>query len=352
MKAFYLPILFSCLATLAGCQPSPRESELAGSAQGTTYHIKVVLDGLAIDPAPLRGRIEEAFARIDAKLSNYREDSEISWINQQKTTDWLSVSPEIAELVQIARQVHKLSQGCYDLTVKPLFDLWGFSKHENRVPTPAEIDQALAHVGMHRLEVDVPNSRLRKLDPELRIDLSSIAQGYSVGAVASLLESQGIQNYLVEIGGEMKVKGLKANGDPWRVAVEKPTPSTQEVQKILSLHEQKGTAIMTAGTYRNFFESQGKVYSHILDPRTGRPVTHRLLSVTVLHDDPTWADAWDTALLCLGQPEAARLAEAEHLKVLLISAGENHILQEYLSPEFTRAERLPTATEPPPPAPR
>jgi len=333
VSSFWCTIAFG----LSACQPTADITELAGNIQGTTYHVKVVREEPSTDAKPIQAAIDETFYDIDRKLSNYRDDSEISRFNQQKTTDWVPVSPEIVELVGIARHVSEQSHGCYDLTIKPLFDLWGFSKDQNRVPSAEEISQALLHVGMPLVELDQDHSRLRKRDPEIQIDLSSIAQGYTVGAIAQLLERHGIRNYLVEIGGEMKVKGHKPDGSPWRVAIEKPTPYTREVQKILDIHQEAGTAIMTAGTYRHFFEDHGQVYSHILDARTGRPVTHHLLSVTILHDDPTWADAWDTALLCVGEAEAARIAEAERLKVLLVYAqGES--LQEYLSSAFTTAQ--------------
>lgn len=332
-------LAFGLTVFLTACQQKGGETELSGSIQGTTYHIKMVLEGLAIKPEELRKGVEETFANIDIKLSNYREDSEISNLNRQKSTDWLPISKEIAELVAIAKVVHAKSGGCYDLTVKPLFDLWGFSRHETRVPEQSEIDALLPHIGLDKVELDAEKLRLRKRDPELRIDLSSIAQGYTVGAVAKLLEAQGIQNYLAEIGGEMKVKGHKANGDEWKIAVEKPTPFTREVQKILSIHQQSGVAIMTSGTYRNFFEQQGQVYSHILNPKTGKPVTHRLLSVTVLHEDPTWADAWSTALLCLGEEEGLKAAEAEKLRALLIY-GENQELMERFSSEMAKEPEI------------
>lgn len=330
-------------ATLAACQSGENEALLSGDVQGTTYHIKMVLDGLQVNQAELKQAVDAVYNDIDLKLSNYREDSEISRLNREATTDWLTVSPEIAELVDIARQVHDKTEGCYDLTVKPLFDLWGFSRHQNRVPTDAEIAAVLPHIGMDKLEVDVPGRRLRKKDPALRIDLSSIAQGYTVGRVASLLEAKGIQNYLVEVGGEMQVRGRKANGKPWRVAVEKPLPYTREVERVLDVHQTSGTAIMTAGTYRNFFEEGGKTYSHILDPKSGRPVTHHLLSVTLLHEDPTWADAWDTALLCMGEQKGYAVAEQEGLKALLIY-GENGELKERFTPAFGAETATPPAS--------
>lgn len=328
----YIPLLISVCA-LVGCETKTPESAIEGMTQGTSYHIKIVP---ALQPAELESlhsSVEAALADIDNKLSNYRDDSEISKLNQQKTSEWLSAPTEIIELIDIARHVYDLSNGCYDLTVKPIFDLWGFSRHENRVPTQEEINAVLAHVGMNKLETDKANLRLRKLDPDLKIDLSSIAQGYSVGVLANLLEAKGVQNYLVEIGGEMKVKGRNASNSAWRVAIEKPSPFTREIQRVLDIHQENGTAIMTAGTYRNFFEEKGRSYSHILNPKTGSPVTHNLLSVTVLHDDPTWADAWDTALLCVGETEASKIVEAEHLKTLLIYK-QGDALKEQMSSAF------------------
>ncbi|MGZ8244282.1 FAD:protein FMN transferase [Methylomagnum sp.] len=317
------------LLVLAGCQ-EPTETQLAGDIQGTSYHIKMVLDGLPVTPDQVKTDVETIFRQVDERLSNWREDSEISRLNQQKTTEWLPASPEIVSLVAIARDIGEKTHGCYDLTVTPIFKLWGFARHQEKVPTQAEIDGVLKHVGMDKVETDAASNRLRKKDPDVEISLDSIAQGYTVARVAERLESRGIQNYLAEVGGEMKVKGKKANGKPWRVAVEKPTPMAREVQRIFDIHEQHGTAVMTAGTYRNFFEAQGKTYSHILDPKTGRPVTHGLLSVTVLHPDPTLADAWDTALLCVGEVEGMKIVEAEHLKALFIYRDGDQ-LKEWMS---------------------
>lgn len=332
-----LPLLMAAL--LAACQQGPKEMEISGSVQGTTYHIKAVTDAPVEVVADLQKQVEATFADIDLKLSNYREDSEITRFNRNRTTEWQTVSPEIVNLVSIALVVHAKSEGCYDLTVKPLFDLWGFSRHQTRVPEPQEIAALLPHIGMDKLELDPDQNRMRKRDPDLAVDLSSIAQGYTVGAVAKILEARGIQNYMDEIGGEMKVRGRKANGEDWRIAVEKPTPFTREVQRILSLHQLAGVAVMTSGTYRNFFEQGGQVYSHIINPKTGKPVNHKLLSVTVLHDDPTWADAWSTALLCLGEVEGYQRAETENLRALFIY-GENKELKEKFSPALATEPAL------------
>jgi thiamine biosynthesis lipoprotein len=317
---------------LPACQ-APTETALSGAIQGTTWHLKMVTKGLPVSADMIKTDVETIFRQVDEQLSNWREDSAISRFNQQKTTEWQAVPPAIIHLVNVAREVHDRTEGCYDLTVKPLFELWGFARHEEAVPTDEAIRNALAHIGMDKLEVDTAGNRLRKRDPELQVSLDSIAQGYTVAVIAQDLENHGIQNYLIEIGGEMQVKGVKTDGSPWRVAIEKPTPMVREVQRILDLHEATGTAVMTSGTYRNFFESGGKSYSHIIDPRTGMPVTHNLLSTTVLDENPTLADAWSTALLCVGETEGARLAEAEGLKALFIYRdGEE--LKEHMSSAF------------------
>jgi thiamine biosynthesis lipoprotein len=201
------------------------------------------------------------------------------------------------------------------------------------MPSTKEIEATLPHIGLSLLEIDSDKLRIRKKDTLLKIDLASIAQGYSVGVIANLLDTLSIHDYLVEIGGEMVVKGRKANGDLWRVAIQTPTPLTQDIQKVLDIKEQQGIAIMTAGTYQNFFEANGQTYSHIINPKTGQPINHHLRSVTVIHENPSWADAWDTALLCVGEQEAIRIAEAEKLNVLLIY-DENNKLKEYMSTAF------------------
>lgn len=330
-----LILFFSAL--LASCQKPKHETEIVGETQGTTYSVKVVLNNTPVTASQIQTEVQAALAKIDASMSNYRDDSEISRINAQENSDWITVSAEIMQLLRITYTVHQKTNGCYDLTIKPLFDLWGFSKHENRVPSQKEIAALLPLIGMSQLEIDPTENRIRKKNPKLKIDLSSIGQGYSVGVVAGRLEALGIKNYLVEIGGEMQVKGRKADGGHWRVGVLAPNPLKMDVQRVVDVKQEQGTAVMTAGTYRNFFEEKGKSYSHILNPKTGSPVTHHLLSVTVMHESANWAEAWDTALLCVGEQEAARIAEAENLKVLLVYNKDGK-LTEYMSKAFTAAQ--------------
>lgn len=310
-------VFLSVLPGLTGCQ-TPQEALLEGEIQGTTYHIRMVLDPTAPDLATLKAALQDTFQTVDEQMSNWREDSEISRLNRNATTADISLSPALHGVLLKARDVWQRSGGCYDLTVKPLIEAWGFARHEGRVPAEAEIARILPDIGMSQLDIDPVKPRLGKRNPAIRIDLGSIGQGYTVGAVADRLEGFGITRYLAEIGGEMKVRGKKADGSAWRIAIEKPTPLKREVQRVMELQQENGVAVMTSGTYRNFFESGGKVYSHILNPATGRPVTHNLLSVTVLHENPALADAWSTALLCLGEVDGKAVAEREKLKALFI----------------------------------
>lgn len=337
--------LLGVAALLSACKPAPEETLFSGMTQGTTYHIKFVAPPQTDLPA-LKAEIDSAFAAVDLALSNYREDSEISRLNREKTSEWLNASPVLIHLVAIAKIVHGKSGGCYDLTVKPVLQAWGFFKHEGVVPLDAQLAEILTYVGMDKIELDEEHHRLRKLDPRVEIDLSSIGQGHTIGVVADLLERHGIHDYLVEIGGEMKVKGHKANGQFWRVAIEKPVPDQRAVQRIVAVPPDRPLAIMTSGGYRNFFESDGKTYSHIVDPRTGRPVEHHLLAVSVLHDDPTWADAWSTALQCLGEKDGPAVAERENLEALFITGeGETLSLHETLSPRLAADPLLQGSTQ-------
>lgn len=323
----FLPLVLTAFWTLTGCK-DPGETLVSGASQGTTWSIKIVPNDTSVSVDDIRADAEAVFQRVDERLSNWRNDSEISRFNQQKDTDWHPVSPEIIVLTTLARDVYEKTHGCFDLTVKPLFDLWGFARHELSVPTPEEIARIRTHIGMDKLEIDPERSRIRKQDPVIEISMDSIAQGYTVSVLSQLLENRGIQDYLVEVGGEMKVKGHKADGSAWRIAIEKPIPMTREIQRVLELNQTSGIAVMTSGTYRNFHESGGKTYSHIIDPRTGKPVTHRLLSTTVMHEDPTLADAWSTALLCVGEAEGSKLVESEHLHSLFIYREADQLKEE------------------------
>jgi thiamine biosynthesis lipoprotein len=300
---------------LAGCS-EPTVQKLEGPAQGTTYHISYWPES-PVDTKDIKSSIENEFAAIDKLLSNYRPDSTIETFNSAENTDSQEVGGEIVSLVKIAQVVHQASQGCYDLTIKPLFDLWGFRGDALTIPKDATILSTLKQIGMEKLEV-VDATHLRKKQADLKVDLSSIAQGYSVERISKVLEQKGITNYLVEIGGELKTNGHKPGLQPWRIAVERPLPEERTMHKIVTMPKDAPMAVMTSGTYRHYFDDHGQRYSHILDARNGRPITHNLVSVTVLIDDPSVADAWSTALLCLGQKDGMAAANTAKIPALFI----------------------------------
>lgn len=314
-KAWTGTLLGSLLLAACGEPPLPVQ-KFEGFAQGTTYHISY-WSPQAVDGTQLAAEVEKTFADLDKMLSNYRPDSVIEQFNANQTVESQAIDPQIVSLVKIAQSVSQLSSGCYDLTIKPLFDLWGFQGEQLNIPEQVTIDAALANVGMNKLLV-VDDSHMLKSLPNVRVDLSSIAQGYSVGKISQALEQMGVVNYMVEIGGELKALGHKPDGKAWRIAVEKPLPGERTMHKVVTMPKETPMAVMTSGTYRHYFDVKGQRYSHILDARTGRPVAHDLVAVSVFHEDPTVADAWSTALLCLGQEEGMKLADAEKLQAMFI----------------------------------
>jgi thiamine biosynthesis lipoprotein len=322
LSKYYGLILFVSMITACSEQVVQK---FEGSAQGTTYHISYWSE-LPVDGKDIEASIKNEFDTIDKTLSNYRPDSVIETFNSNENTDSQEVGNEIVSLVRIAQTVHQATQGCFDLTIKPLFELWGFRGDELTIPSDSKILKTLSQIGMEKLEV-MDETHLRKKQANLKVDLSSIAQGYSVGKISRVLEQKGIMNYLVEIGGELKTRGHKPDSQAWRIAVERPLPGEQVMQKIITMPKESPIAVMTSGTYRHYFDHEGQRYSHILDARTGRPVSHDLVSITVIHEDPTIADAWDTALLCLGQKDGMKVANAEKIPALFIQQQDNKLLE-------------------------
>ena len=310
---------------LEACAKLPPLQQFKGFAQGTSYHISY-WTAAPVNVQALKKDIDSEFAAIDKLLSNYRPDSVIEGFNQTAQTTPQAVGPEIVQLARIAATVHHASQGCYDLTIKPLFTLWGFDGETPAIPDEKGISSVLKQTGMAKLAI-VDDTHLSKNQPGLQVDLSSIAQGYSVERISHILEKHGVTDYMVEIGGELKTRGHKPDQSAWRIAIEKPLPGEHKLHKILTMPKDAPLAIMTSGTYRHFFDANGKRYSHILDARTGHPVTHDLVAVTVAHADPIVADAWSTALLCLGQQEGLRIADTENLAALFIQFQNDQLLE-------------------------
>lgn len=245
----------------------------------------------------------------------------------------ISVSAEMLEVLQVADRVYQLTGGAFDPTVGPLVNLWGFGPDpsSSEIPPKETIRRQLARVGLDKLVVNTDGNSVRRT-ADIQLDLSAVAKGFAVDAVAELLESMGIANYLVEVGGELRLRGTKAELQPWRIAIESPSLERHAVQQAMTPGD---AAVATSGDYRNYFEKDGKRYSHTIDPRTGYPVSHHLASVTVVADTTAFADALATGLMVMGHEAALALAEKNDLAVYLL-VKEKDGFKAYSSPAFGR----------------
>ena len=312
-----LPIFLVVLVVLSvhrlTCADLAAPHEFAGPTMGTTWTVKLVAPSLGRqDRARIAEAIEVQLQRVNALMSTYDPESELSRFNRHGSGEPFPVSRETLEVFRIARAVSELSDGAFDVTVGPLVEAWGFGE-TGRVPSPpsqSELGELRERIGYRRVTIELDAARLRKAHPETVCDLSAIAKGYAVDRVAEALGALGYTDFLVEVGGELRASGRRPDGDPWRVAIEAPDPAARRANAVVELRD---LAMATSGDYRNFYESEGRWISHLIDPRTGRPIDHGLASVTVLHRDAVWADALATALVVLGPEEGWRVAEREGL---------------------------------------
>ncbi len=281
-----------------------------GFTQGTTYHIVIkqpLRTLLAGRRSVTKEEIDSLLHRFDLSLSSYMPESVISRINRNdpevRTDTFFNVCFRASE------RIWRETGGAFDITVGPLVDAWGFGPEGPEPVDSSIIDSLLQVVGMEK--VRLAGDRVIKSDPRIRLDVNAIAQGYSVDVVAKHLEGKGIRNYLVEIGGELKARGSKGPGDPWRVGVDKPIDNNNipgaQLQVVLQL---KDRALATSGNYRKFYEKNGVKYGHEIDPHTGCPARNRLLSVTVLADECIWADGYATAFMVMGLEKSRAFVEA------------------------------------------
>lgn len=298
---------------------------------GTTYNIKFpALQN--IDSAKIKAKVDERLVEVNKLMSTYDPTSELSRFNQYRYEKPFEISAETMLVVKEAIRLGELSQGVLDVTVGPLVNLWGFgpTMRPETVPTQEQVDDIRNYVGLDKLTI--AGSSLIKHHPQLYVDLSTIAKGYGVDVVADLLESNGIEDYLVEIGGEMRVKGHKGDSSPWLIAIEKPVSEERAVQKVVSIDD---NAIATSGDYRNYYEQDGIRYSHLIDPRTGKPIQHNTVSVTVVHPSSMTADGLATAFNVMGWDDAVKLAKDNDIAVFIIKRTDEGF-EEYSSPAFDK----------------
>jgi thiamine biosynthesis lipoprotein len=326
MMRFGLLFLFVLVTTVRAA--SNETDTLQGVAQGTTYHIKFVRPTKEFDSKGLQADLEKKLAEIDREMSTYRDDSEISRFNRAPAGEWFAVSPDVVKVVAASREISEKSGGAQDITVGPLVNLWRFGPKDSasggkkvafEPPSDEAIQAARKYVGYKKLEVRMKPPALRKPAKGLEVDLSSIASGYTIDRLGEIMRRHGVKNYMVELGGELCALGNRADGTPWRIAIERPLADKRELEAAVPLMD---AAMATAGGSRHFFEYKGKRYSHIIDPATGRPVEHTLASVTVAADKCLDADGWDTPLMVLGPERGSEVAEKLGIAAMFVTHGE------------------------------
>lgn len=322
--------------TQVACSGAPGSvTDLRGSTMGTTWSVKIADLPPSVAAADLENEIAVTLRRIDALMSTYRDDSELTRFNASPGTAWTDASPELVAVLAEARRVSRLTGGAFDVTVGPVVNLWGFGPdlRADAVPDDAAIAAARARVGYDRVETRASPPAVRKTRADVYVDLSGIAKGYAADRVAALLDARGCTDYVVAVGGELHVRGRDAHGEPWRIGIERPDGGgVRPLQRVVRPDR---AGVSTSGDYRTFFAADGERFSHIVDPRTGRPVTHDLASVTVIADTATEADALSTALMVLGPEDGYALAVRAGIAALFIRrSGGDYV--ETATPEFTR----------------
>ena len=293
------------LLLLSGCSRDDQPVILGGRTMGTTWSLRV--DGGAGSMS--QKEIQRQLDTWESILSHWQPDSAVSRFNAYASTEWMNVPTELVEVVELAQQIGSKTDHALDITLAPLIDLWGFGSkgRRNVPPTAVEIAQAKAQCGWQHLHTRHEPPALRKDIPGLRINVSAVAEGWTMDRLAQHLEAGGATRFLLEIGGEVLARG------EWRVGIQAPAAPPGEAAQTLRLRDQ---TIATSGVYRQHFSADEKDYAHVLEPRTGRPIEHTVVSVSVIHSSAAQADGFATALLVLGPQTGRRLAEKLGLQVV------------------------------------
>ncbi|MGD2100263.1 MAG: FAD:protein FMN transferase [Desulfobacterales bacterium] len=307
MKKYLQFIIVLIILLITTGVEAQTEHLIEGRTMGTWYHITVVT-AAAESVNGLKEKIDRRLDAINQVFSTYIKDSEISRFNAlKKAGEKFAVSADFIQVMRVAGKIYRLSEGAWDGTVNPLVDLWSFGpiRREPRMPPADAIKALLPKIGFEHIQIIEPNFMLKKR-PSVTLDLNAIAKGYAVDQIAKQVAAAGYSNYLVEIGGEIYAAGLRPDGHRWRVGINRPQKQAafDEVYRVVSIFNQ---AFATSGDYRNFFEIDGVRYSHVIDPRTGYPVSNGVVSVSIIADNCTLADGLATAIMVMGVDKGIRL---------------------------------------------
>ncbi len=313
---------------LANCQaPRPTYTQLQGNAQGTTFHI-VYADSLSRD---FSVPVDSIFRVIDRSMSLWDSTSIISLLNANRPG--IRADPHFTNVFRKAWEVSDQTDGYFDCTVGPLVKAWGFSYKKGLAPPDsAQVDSLLQRIGYQKVQLQ--RGKLIEQTPHTEIDFNAIAQGYTSDVLALFFQKNGIKNYMVEVGGEVRAEGRNERGEIWRIGIDKPVDNADAGRPLQAVVSLKNKSLATSGSYRKFAERDGHRFSHAIDPHTGFPITHNLLSISVLADDCMTADAYATAFLVMGLEKAIPLAKAKGLEIYGISAGKDGAFVVYQSAGF------------------
>jgi thiamine biosynthesis lipoprotein len=320
---------------------------LHGKTMGTTYNIRYWTLHNGPSPSNVQRSIDALLADFDKQMSTWRPDSELSRFNAAPANEWFEVSPDVAIVTARALELGKLTDGALDVTVSPLLTLWGFGpkadkqKVDRATPTDAEIAAALAQVGSQHLEVRLEPPALRKDIAELEVDLACLASGYAVDLIADSLREMVIDNALVELGGEVRAVGMRADGKPWRVGVRSPNATKPAIARAIPLTNH---GLATSGDFHNFHAIDGVTYTHIIDPRTGHPLRYRGVSITVVAKTGFAADGVATALCIMGADAGYEWCVKHEVAALFLESQAGSTAERArATPAF---DKLMTATDP------
>lgn len=308
--------------SLAACKGGTDILEFSGSTMGTKYSVTAVDHDGSVDKVALNKAIEKSLLEVNTLMSNWDANSEVSRFNAMNSTAPIQVSDALASVVKASKEINLASDGQFDITLGPVIEAWGFgARNTGFGETPeADIVAAAMQTAGQMDALTVEGNMLSKSNPGLEIFLPSIGKGYGVDKVAEVVKGFGLRDFMVEIGGDIYVSGQNRDGMDWQIGIEAPDARTREAYQIASV---SNLGMATSGDYRNFYEREGQRYSHIIDAKAGRPITHNTASVTVLAENAMLADAWATALLVVGTKRGLEIANQQDLAVLFMDRGES-----------------------------
>lgn len=328
-------LLLTCSLLLAGCfvnsDQKPVLHVLQGDVFGSYYIVKYRGN---LPPENFQPELDQFFSEFNNEFSTYQKNSVISEFNRSRANAPLKVSPRFIEMLKLSQKFYKDTEGAFDPTLGPVIKLWGFGGGERKqTPSANDLKKAMEQVGFEFIKWDENDLTVWKTKDFLQLDINAFAPGWVCDLIGEILFKKGITNYMVDLSGEILFKGTKAPEVSWVAGIEKP--SLKHAQGVQQAFKIQDLAISTSGNYRQFFSDQGVRKSHIIDPRTGRPVTHTISSASVITTSGAAADAWSTAMMVLGSQGIA-LSEKNGIKVLLLDAKKPNLFDEIYSPSMSR----------------